>query len=56
MTVIRATTPEFELGVTSHPPNTFFRPPADHADQLTTATQLLSGRHVQGARSLNYRL
>jgi poly(hydroxyalkanoate) depolymerase family esterase len=56
MTAIRAKTQELDLRVTPHPPNTFLRPSVDHAAQIPTAEQWLRGQHVQGARSIGYRL
>ena len=56
MTVILATTKEYEDQVATHQPRTFHLPPTDLASQITTAEQWLSGRHVQGGRWLHYRL
>lgn len=56
MTVIRATTEEFEPRSTPHPPYTFLRSSDNRAPVTASEEQWLSRRHVQGARSLSYRL
>lgn len=56
MTAIRAKTQELEFRLAPHPPNAFVRPPVDHVAHIPAAEQWLRGQHVQGARSIGYRL